>query len=765
MSSAPEGKPSLGEAGAAPESLPEMKTEAQALEFLMTKSSSTETKLSDGLLGTQAWEDKGPVPGALPAAAYVSEAQATATRAAMAQAWETQAFVAKARTGNPKQTALPAVTSSMLKQTLSDEKFQMTENKESKIFTRPLWAGKVEYILSQLGYSVRPSNIWHFIYIWIHYGGCSFFVIYILLLFLVGVPLLFLELAAGQRMRLSNMGLWKIISPWAGGVGYTSFTVCFFTSMYFNVVNAWILFYLSQSFQFPAPWEKCPLVRNSSDFDPDCGRTTPSMYFWYKETLKASDRIEDGGPPAFSLTLPFFISWCVVGAFVSNGLKFVGKVMYVLVPLPYFFIVCFLFWSLLQDGATYGLQHLVVAKISSMYNIQVWSRAGCQVLFDLGLGFGPVASLSSHMDQSNNCLTDAFVMAVVNLFTLVITIPFIFSLLGLWATVITHRCSEKNVEMLIQLIALGELPAEVQPPKNLLDNPSSVYNAWLDDLPQHIRDLVLSRVPECDIKKQFLKYKEGYRFIFLNFIEATSFLPGSIFWSMLFFVTVLILGLSTIIGFMQGLLIPLQDTFSSFRRHRKLFSVFVSMLLFLCGLFFLRPPGVYFFSLLHEHWTVLPIIIIVMFENITIVWAYGSRRFLEDLTILLGHPISPIYGWLWCSLCPVMLLVMLVVTVVRLAMKNLTYVAWDSSSSKEVIRRYPSWALVSMIILWLAAISPIPAYFVYCLINKIPFRSKMEDKQAVTSSSLFPSNRIMPGQEVQKAEILQDKAKADQPAV
>ncbi|XP_069919189.1 orphan sodium- and chloride-dependent neurotransmitter transporter NTT5 isoform X3 [Oryctolagus cuniculus] len=664
MSSAPEGKPSLGEAGAAPESLPEMKTEAQALEFLMTKSSSTETKLSDGLLGTQAWEDKGPVPGALPAAAYVSEAQATATRAAMAQAWETQAFVAKARTGNPKQTALPAVTSSMLKQTLSDEKFQMTENKESKIFTRPLWAGKVEYILSQLGYSVRPSNIWHFIYIWIHYGGCSFFVIYILLLFLVGVPLLFLELAAGQRMRLSNMSLWKIISPWAGGVGYTSFTV-----------------------------------------------------------------------------------------------------MYVLVPLPYFFIVCFLFWSLLQDGATYGLQHLVVAKISSMYNIQVWSRAGCQVLFDLGLGFGPVASLSSHMDQSNNCLTDAFVMAVVNLFTLVITIPFIFSLLGLWATVITHRCSEKNVEMLIQLIALGELPAEVQPPKNLLDNPSSVYNAWLDDLPQHIRDLVLSRVPECDIKKQFLKYKEGYRFIFLNFIEATSFLPGSIFWSMLFFVTVLILGLSTIIGFMQGLLIPLQDTFSSFRRHRKLFSVFVSMLLFLCGLFFLRPPGVYFFSLLHEHWTVLPIIIIVMFENITIVWAYGSRRFLEDLTILLGHPISPIYGWLWCSLCPVMLLVMLVVTVVRLAMKNLTYVAWDSSSSKEVIRRYPSWALVSMIILWLAAISPIPAYFVYCLINKIPFRSKMEDKQAVTSSSLFPSNRIMPGQEVQKAEILQDKAKADQPAV
>lgn len=33
-----------------------------------------------------------------------------------------------------------------------------------------------------------------------------------------------------------------------------------------NVINVWTLFYLSQSFQFPVPWEKCPLLENSSDF-------------------------------------------------------------------------------------------------------------------------------------------------------------------------------------------------------------------------------------------------------------------------------------------------------------------------------------------------------------------------------------------------------------------------------------------------------------------------------------------------------------------
>ena len=42
--------------------------------------------------------------------------------------------------------------------------------------------------------------------------------------------------------------------------------VCFLTGLYLNVVNAWTLFYLGQSFHFPVPWEKCPLLENSSDF-------------------------------------------------------------------------------------------------------------------------------------------------------------------------------------------------------------------------------------------------------------------------------------------------------------------------------------------------------------------------------------------------------------------------------------------------------------------------------------------------------------------
>ncbi|XP_054321695.1 orphan sodium- and chloride-dependent neurotransmitter transporter NTT5 isoform X2 [Pongo pygmaeus] len=695
-----------------------MKTEAQPSTSSLADTPWTGTVISDSVPGSQTWEDKGSLTWS--ATSWTSEAQVSATRVAEPQACEAHAFEAQARTSQPKQiSVLEALTASALNQKPMYEKVQMTEKKESEILlARPFWSSKTEYILAQVGFSMKPSCLWRFAYLWLNSGGCSFAAIYIFILFLVGVPLLFLEMAAGQTMCQGGMGVWKIIAPWIGGVGYSSFMVCFILGLYFNVVNAWIIFYMSQSFQFPVPWEKCPLTMNSSGFDPECEQTTPSIYFWYRQALKASDRIEDGGTPVSSLVLPFFLCWCLVGAFMINGLKSTGK-------------------------------------ISDVYNMSVWSIAGGQVLSNTGIGLGSVASLASYMPQSNNCLSDAFLVSVINLLTLLIFTSFNFSVLGFWATVITHRCCERNAEILLKLINLGKLPPDAKPPVNLLDNPTSIYNAWLNGLPQHIKSMVLREVTECNIETQFLKASEGPKFAFLSFVEAMSFLPPSVFWSFIFFLMLLAMGLSSAIGILQGIITPLQDTFSFFRKHTKLLIVGVFLLMFVCGLFFTRPSGSHFIRLLSECWIVFPIIVIVVFETMAVSWAYGARRFLADLTILLGHPISPIYGWLWPHLCPVVLLILFVTMIVHLSMKPITYMSWDSSTSKEVLRRYPPWALLLMITLFAIVILPIPAYFVYCRIRRIPFRPKSRDGPMTASTSLPLSHQLTPSKEVRKEEILQ----------
>lgn len=56
------------------------------------------------------------------------------------------------------------------------------------------------------------------------YSG-AFLLIYVVLMLVVGIPLFFLELAAGQAIRQGSIGVWRYISPRLAGIGYSSCVV------------------------------------------------------------------------------------------------------------------------------------------------------------------------------------------------------------------------------------------------------------------------------------------------------------------------------------------------------------------------------------------------------------------------------------------------------------------------------------------------------------------------------------------------------------
>ncbi|XP_006898795.1 PREDICTED: orphan sodium- and chloride-dependent neurotransmitter transporter NTT5-like [Elephantulus edwardii] len=601
----------------------------------------------------------------------------------------------------------------------SSQPEQGTKKKKHEDVSRPLWSSKVEYILTQVGYTVRLTNLWIFPQLWYLNGGV-FIIIYTFMLFVIGVPILFMEMAFGQRLRQNGLTAWKFTSPWMTGLGYTIFMVCFVRSLYSNVMNCWSLFYFVQSFTFPLPWDMCPLVKNASGFDPECARTTPSMYFWYRMTLKASDRIEDPGTVVPTLLLILFLVWCLTALILVSGLKCLGKVMSVLALLPYFLLLSFFIRCLLLEGASLGLQHLLVFKIPVVYSMKIWCLAGNLVLSALGLGYGVIASFSSYMPSSNNCLLDAFVVTLFNLGTFLFVTPAIISCVGFWATINTQRCREKNVEILTSLISSGELPPEAKPPQNMLDNMASMFTPWVESLPQSSKEMVLSRVSDCDMQKQLLKVSEpGSNFAFLAFIEALSFIPGSSYWSIFFFLQLFTLGLSSMVGIVQGVITPLQDTCYSFRKYPKLFIVTLSLTMFVGSIFFIKSSGYYYYRLLKDHWLVLPILFIVTLETLAIAWVYGIKRLLEEMVGLVGRPVSPISCFLFCHLCPVMLLALSVVTIIYMSSEDFTYIAWDSSTSKEVVRKYPQWAVKLVISLTIFVFLPHVIYFINNLLSKI----------------------------------------------
>ncbi|EFB23949.1 hypothetical protein PANDA_006283, partial [Ailuropoda melanoleuca] len=492
------------------------------------------------------------------------------------------------------------------------------EPKEEAPTDRPSWANKIEYLLAQVGFSVGLSTIWRFPYLCFHNGGGSFLIIYILMLFLVGVPLLFLEMAAGQRMRQGSIGVWKVISPWIGGVGYTSFMVCCIVGLYYSVLMAWSLFYLVQSFQSPLPWSTCPLLRNSSDFgekrgkkraNPECERTTSTTYFWYRNVLKATDEIEMGGLPVMHLSVSLFVTWLIICISMIKGPKSTGKMLYVSVLLPYFILFCLLIRSLMLEGAHFGLKSLLAAKVSALYSVEVWRRTGNQLFLSMGPGFGSFTAISSYVPRSNDCVMDAFAVALLNLTASLTSTVFVFAIMG-------HLATENNEKCYLSP-CLSSLHSQVM---------------------------------------------EGPGVAIVAFTDIISAFSGSTFWAIIIFMLLASLGLNTMTGIVQGIVTPLQDTFSSLRKCTNLLTVGICVPMFLGSLIFVRPSGSYYVNLLDDYWVSLPLFLIVILENIAMAWIYGARRFLADLIIMLGHPISPIYRWLWCFLSPFVLLVLFVST-------------------------------------------------------------------------------------------------------
>ena len=159
-------KSSLVKVGAAPESLPEIVTEAQASGVSLGKVSSVESSL-----GGHTLENKGT--GTWSLTAWVSEVQAFEARAVRAQAWETQAFEAQSRASHPKVTHVTGSGAApVLRQRFLPEKVQVRgEEKSELLITRPFWSNKAEYLLAQVGYTLRPSSLWSFCYLWLHSGG------------------------------------------------------------------------------------------------------------------------------------------------------------------------------------------------------------------------------------------------------------------------------------------------------------------------------------------------------------------------------------------------------------------------------------------------------------------------------------------------------------------------------------------------------------------------------------------------------------------
>uniref|UniRef100_H9GPB9 Transporter n=1 Tax=Anolis carolinensis TaxID=28377 RepID=H9GPB9_ANOCA len=536
---------------------------------------------------------------------------------------------------------------------------------------RPAWGSKVQYILAQVGFSVGLGNVWRFPYLCHQNGGGAFLLLYLLLLLIIGIPLFFLELAAGQSIRQGSIGVWKYISPRLMGIGFASCVVCSFVALYYNVIIAWSLFYLGNSFQSPLPWNDCPETVNQTISETECEDSSATVYFWYRKALHVSDSIEESGGLDPALTGCLFAAWALVCLAMIKGIKSSGKVLYFSSLFPYVVLFCFLIRALLLEGAADGIRIMFTPNLSIWGDMQVWRQAATQVFFALGLGFGTIIAYSSYNRQDNNCHFDGLLVAFINFLTSILATLVVFAVLGFRANIITQNCAERNIATLSKLAVNGSLSAVL--PENFTDYSAAQYSAWYRELNNDTEQLLLREWEVGDFQTD-LK---------LLFTSVSNLIYFSI-----------LAVLCCIIGFLLGLV-------------------------------FVQHSGNYFVTMFDDYSATLPLLVVVAFEAFAVAWIYGADRFLNDIEKMLGWRPWRIYKYMWRFVSLGAMLCLLLASLLRMILKRPTYQAWNREKAEEQQLEYPPWALGVLVGLIVVAALPIPVMFLrQLLIERFPGHSR-----------------------------------------
>ncbi|XP_036373760.1 sodium-dependent neutral amino acid transporter B(0)AT2-like [Megalops cyprinoides] len=573
---------------------------------------------------------------------------------------------------------------------------------------RPAWNSKLQYILAQVGFSVGLGNVWRFPYLCQKNGGGTYLVPYLILLLVIGIPLFFLELAVGQQIRRGSIGVWNYISPRLGGIGFTSCMVCFFASLYYNVIIGWSLFYFSQSFQQPLPWHECPLVKNSTAtfVEPECEKSSATTFYWYRMALDISGAITESGGLNWRMTVCLLAAWTMVCLTMIRGIKSSGKVMYFSSLFPYVVLICFLAQSLLLTGSVDGIRYMFTPKLEMMLEAKVWREAATQVFFALGLGFGGVIAFSSYNKRDNNCHFDAVLVSFINFFTSVLATLVVFAVLGFKANVMITKCVTLNTNKIVGFLG-NEISPELIPRHVNLTHVTPEDYQQLTDIIRAERKSDFSRLglESCNIEDELNKSVQGTGLAFIAFTEAMTHFPASPVWSVMFFLMLVNLGLGSMFGTMEGIVTPIFDTFRVRKEH---LTVGCCLLSFSIGLIFVQRSGNYFVAMFDDYSATLPLLMVVILENIAVAWIYGIDKFFEDLKGMLGFSPFRYYYYMWKYITPLVLLGLLGASLVQLVMTPPTYSAWVEEMAQEKSLSYPGWGLAMCVSLVVMAMLPVP---------------------------------------------------------
>ncbi|XP_077991178.1 sodium- and chloride-dependent glycine transporter 1-like [Glandiceps talaboti] len=522
------------------------------------------------------------------------------------------------------------------------------------------WTGKLDFILSLIGYAVGLGNIWRFPALCYRNGGGAFLVPYLIAMVICGMTMFFLEVTWGQFCSEGPITAWKLC-PLFKGAGYAMVVISFITTIYYNVIIAYTAFYFFASFGTSVPWADCDNEWNTAACSKNFNgtlingtwynksmtealnltaslRTSPAEEYWTRHVLNISDGMEVMGNIQWKLALCLLFSWIVVFLCLMKGVKSSGRVMYFTATFPYVVLVILLIRGATLPGAAKGLKFFLIPKWESLLNLKVWGDAFTQIFYSLGPSWGGLLTMASYNRFHHNALVDSIVVPLVNSGTSIFGGLAIFSVVGFMS----------------------------------------------EDLGVEIEEVVTS----------------GPGLAFIAYPEALARIPISPLWAILFFFMLFTLGLDSQFGMVEGVCSAIIDTFPGLLRKRKTWFILVLCIIeFFLGLPLLTRGGMYIFTIIDWYTGVISLFVVSLCECLVIGWIYGADKFYDDIAMMLGSRPNIWWRICWQAITPFTIGFIIIMTYIDYV--PVYYGTYTYPPAGEVIGWLCASASLVMIPLWM----------------------------------------------------------------
>jgi len=241
---------------------------------------------------------------------------------------------------------------------------------------RGSFASRLGFILAAAGSAIGLGNIWKFPYLAGANGGALFLMVYLAIVFTIGVSVMLAEFAIGRAGERNPVGAFKRLrgGAWTG-VGYMAVVGGFVILSFYGVVGGWTIAYAVRT---------AAGMLNLADANALAGA--------FKSFV--ADPLE---PVVYHFAF-MAMTIAIVARGIERGIELSCRV---LMPLLFAIVVVLCVRSLTLPGAAEGIKFFLNPDFSKLSGAMVTAALG-QAFFSLSLGMGAMITLGSYLSQQTH---------------------------------------------------------------------------------------------------------------------------------------------------------------------------------------------------------------------------------------------------------------------------------------------------------------------------------------------------------------------------